>query len=294
MPWQLAISFSIIANVVTTLIQRRYSQRSDAPETFPSAISYLLGVMPVGLTVGFFLLPHHVAWSWWLGLLLVTCASAMALSGWIGFRAVKLLPVIPYQTISRFTSIVTIAIGWVVLSEGLNAAQLLGAIILLVAAILAIWAPARNVKALERKVHLRAVALTLFASTMLAIGLVTEKGILGHMQPGGVLIFGWGSQTIGMLLLATKDASRENLRKFRGYEIKWSALMGLANGITGAFYVFALNKSNNISLITSLTAVTLPLTVLGTHFLLKERENHKLMWVSFGISFIGILVTSIH
>lgn len=172
MPWQLAISLSIIANVTTTLIQHRYSQRSTAPETFPSATSYLLGVMPVGITVGL-LLPHHVYWSWWLGLLLVICASSMALSGWIAFRAVKQLPIAVYQTIGRFTSVVAIALGWIVLSEGLGAFQLLGAIILLLAALLAIWAPAKNIEAVKRRIHFRAVLLTLFASTMLAIGLVT-------------------------------------------------------------------------------------------------------------------------
>jgi len=292
MPWQLAIGLSIIANVVTTLIQRRYSQKSSAPPTFPSAISYLLGVMPVGITVGL-ILPHHVYWSWWLILLLITCASSMALSGWIAFKAVRLLPVTAYQTIGRFTGIVAIALGWIILSEGLDIFQLLGAVILLLAALFAIWAPAKNIGIIQRRVHFRAVLLTLFASTTLAIGLVTEKGILGHMQVGGVLIFGWGSQTLAMLLLAVKDASRENLRKFRSYEVKWSALMGLANGTAGAFYVYSLNKSNNISLITPLTSITLPLIVLGAHFVLKEHENRKLMWVSLAISFVGLLISAL-
>lgn len=113
------------------------------------------------------------------------------------------------------------------------------------------------------------------------------------MQVGGVLIFGWGSQTTAMFILALKDASRKNLHRFRSYGIKWSALMGLANGITGAFYVYALNKSNNISLITALTAVTLPLIVFGARYLLKERENQKLMWVGLTISFLGLLVTAL-
>ncbi|HUB93982.1 MAG TPA: EamA family transporter [Verrucomicrobiae bacterium] len=293
MNWQLAISISIVANVTTTLIQRRYSLRSEAPETFPSATSYLLGVMPVGITTGLFILPHHVNWSWWLDLLLLICASSMAVSGWIGFRAVKLLPIAAYQTIGRFTSIVAITIGWVVLREGLSLAQLIGAIVLLAAALLAIWAPAKNIAATERTVHFRAVFLTLIAATTLGIGLTAEKGILGHMQPGAVLIFGWGSQTIAMLLLALKDVNRENIRKFRPYEIKWSTLMGFVNGITGAFYVYSLSKSNNISLITALTAITLPLIALSGHFLLGERENQKLMWVSVGISFVGLLVSAL-
>src|ERR1700761_2926263 len=100
MPWQLAIMFSVLASATTNLVQRRYSLKSAIPETIPSALSYLLGVMPVGITVGL-ILPHRVNWSSRLITLLFICAASMAVSGWIGFKAVKLMPVAPYQTISR-------------------------------------------------------------------------------------------------------------------------------------------------------------------------------------------------
>jgi|GEM_PF-892526 len=294
MLWQLAIGLSIIASTTTSLIQRRYALQSRAPETFPSAVSYLLGVMPIGIIAGL-LLPHHIDWSWWLGFLLVLCAGSMAVSGWIGFKAVKLLPVVAYQTIGRFTNVVAIALGWIVLSEGLNATQLWGAIVLLVAALLATWAPAQNTKnlqSIERRVHMRAVLLTLLACATLAVALVTEKGILGHMDVGGVMLVGWGSQTLAMLLLATKDVNRTNLRVFKPGEIKWSTLMGLANGVGGAFYVYALYRSDNVSLIIALTAITLPLTVLGAHMLLGERDNGRLMLLSLTLGFGGLLLTA--
>jgi drug/metabolite transporter (DMT)-like permease len=289
MSWQIAIGLSILAGATATLVQRAYSLKSKAPATFPSAISYLLGVMPVGIIVGLSL-PHDVHWSWELGLLLIICASSVAVSGWVGFKAVKLMPVAPYQTIGRFTAIVAIALGWVVLGEKLSLPQLIGAGLLLVAALFAAWSPVKNIQAVERQIHLQAVILALISATFMGIGLVTEKAILGHTQVGGVLIFGWGSQTLAMLLLALKDASRTNLRKFGLHEIRWSWLMGLFNGIGGAFYVYSLSTSNNISVITALTAVTLPLTVLGAHFILKERENNRLMLFSLTLCFIGLLV----
>jgi drug/metabolite transporter (DMT)-like permease len=292
MSWQLAIALSIIANVTTMLVQRRYSLNSKVPETFPTATSYLLGVMPVGILIGLSL-PHEVDWSRRLFELLILCSGSMAISGWIGFRAVKELPVVAFQTIGRFTSVVAIALGWLVLGETLNGFQLVGAAILMAAALMAIWAPAGASGGASGKFNLRAVVLTLVAATLLAISLVTEKAILGHMQVGGVLIFGWGSQTLAMILLATKDARAEHLRKLTTYEVKWSALMGLANGVAGAFYVYALNRSNNISLITALTAVTLPLLVLGAHLVLGERDNSKLMWLSLATCFVGLLIGAV-
>lgn len=292
MSWQIAIGLSILASIFTILVQRRYSLRSNVPETFATATSYLLGVMPVGIIVGLGI-PHAVSWGWWLGLLLIICASSMAVGTWIGFKVVKLIPVAPFQTLSRFTSIVTIALGWLVLGEKLNTYQLVGAVLLLLAAALAAWAPVKNIQAPEKRVHFQAVILTLVAAALLGISLVTEKAILSYAQVGGVLIFGWGSQTVAMLLLALKDSSRANLRKYGLYEMRWSWLMGLTNGIAGAFYVYSLNKSNNISIITALTAVTLPLAVFGAHIILKERENSKLMLFSLALCFIGLLIFAI-
>lgn len=292
MSWQIAIGFSILANIATTLVQRRYSLKSKAPATFPSAASYLLGVVPVGLIVGFSL-PHQIYWSQQLAVLLFICAASMAISGWIGFMAVKLMPVAPYQTIGKFTIFVAVALGWIVLNERLTFYQLVGALIILLAAVLAIYAPILTAQDRHRHLHILPVFMTLVSATFLAFGLVSEKAILGHMQLGGVLILGWGAQTIAMLLLALKDANKHTIQSFKLYEIKWSTFMGLANGITGAFYVYALNKSDNISLITTLTAVALPLSALGAHFLLDERENSKLMWLSIIICFAGLIIMSL-
>jgi drug/metabolite transporter (DMT)-like permease len=292
MPWQLAIGLSILAGATMTLIKRRYALRSSVPETFPSAVSYLCGVMPVGIVIGLSL-PHRIYWSGWLGFLLLLCASSMAVGSWISFRAVKLLPVAAYQTIGCFTNVVAIALGWVVLGEGLSPLQLGGTAILLLAAVLASLAPAKDLKTLEHGIHTRAVLLTLLACTAIAVSLVTEKGVLGHATVGGVLLAGWGSQTFAMLLLALKDVNRANVRAFRPKEIKWSVLIGLANGTGGAFYVYALQRSNNVSLIIALTAISLPLTVLGAHALLGERDNNKLMWLGLSLGFAGLLLTAL-
>jgi uncharacterized membrane protein len=113
------------------------------------------------------------------------------------------------------------------------------------------------------------------------------------MDIGGGFLVAWSAQAIAMVLLAAKDAKPKALQQFKGYEIKWSILMGLANGLTGVFYVYAIVHSDNVSLITALTATVLPLTVLGAYIFLKERENHTLMWVSLAISFVGLLVSAL-
>jgi len=293
MPWQLAISISIVANAATILVQRHYAKRSTVPATIPSAASYLFGVLPIGWVAGLVVLPHSISWSWWLLLLLCIEGAAMAVSGWTGFQAANRLGVAPRQTIGCLTGVTTILLGWTILAEGLTLPQLLGGAILLTAAMLAIWAPATATDESQKHLHATSIILAAVSAITLGIALVTEKGILGHMEIGGIFLVGWTAQTLAMLILAAKDATQKNLRSFWGYESKWSTLMGLINGFTGVFYVYAIFHSDNVSLIASVSALTLPLTVLGAYLFLHEREHSKVLWLSLIISFIGLLVIAI-
>jgi drug/metabolite transporter (DMT)-like permease len=217
----------------------------------------------------------------------------MAVSMWAGFRATRHLTVIANMTIGKVTGITTILLGWTILGERLTTWQLIGGGILLVAAIMAIWAPAKNTAPTSKRLHASSIALALVACVALAVGLVTEKAILGHMQVGGVFLVGWTTQALAMVLLAAKDARPKALREFWGYELRWSALLGMVNGLTGVFYVYAIFHSDNISLITTLLAITSPLTVFGAYVLLHEREHHKVMWASLVVGFVGLLVSNI-
>ncbi len=293
MTWQTAVAISILANVATTLVQRSYSQKSSVPATFPPAASYLFGVVPVGLIAGFFVFPHAITWSWWLVLLLVLQGTSMALAGLWGFQVAKRLNIAQQLTIGRFTQILVIALGWGILGEGLTMPQFIGGTILLISALLAIWAPVKTNGQAQRKLSVSSIALALAASAALAVGLVTEKAILGHMEVGGVFLVGWTVQCLGMLLLAAKDVSRHNLQKLKGYELRSSVLMGVANGLTGVFYVYAMFHSDNISIISAVMSVGLPLSVLGAYIFLHERENHALMWLSLAVSFAGLLVMAL-
>lgn len=293
MTWQLAISISILANVLTVLVQRHYAQKSSAPATFPSAVSYVLGVTPIALFAGLVVFPNDITWSWWLGLLLLIQAASMAIANWTGFVAAKRLSVAPRQTIGCLTIVTAVILGWSVLGEGLNPPQVAGAMLLLTAALLAIWAPTRNMDQLTKHIHLDAVVIAVISSVALGIVLVTEKAIAGHMQIGGVFLVGWTSQTVAMVLLAMKDMNKENIRKFKKYELQWSTFMGLAGGLTGVFYVYAIVHADNISLVTSITAISFPLAILAAFLFLHERENRVLMWLSLLLGFTGILITSL-
>ncbi len=290
MSWQVAFIISVVLAIGRLLYTRRYAQRSTVPGTIPPAVGYLFGVLPVGLIAGLLLFPHEIHWSSTMIVVMIVLSASMALANWWGFLVAGRLAIAPQQTIGTITNVAVVIMGWTLLGETLTTAQFVGGGILLVAALLAIWSPVKSSKTAARRIDGKTVALAIGAALMLAIGLVSEKALLEHMDIGGIFLVSWPIQLIGMLLLASKDISRKALRAFKATELRDAVIIGVANGLNGLFYIYAIFHSDNISLITVLGTIIFPLTVLGAYIFLREREHHALMWLSVAISCVGLLV----
>lgn len=226
-------------------------------------------------------------------IVMIVLSASMALANWWGFLVAGRLAIAPQQTIGTLTNISVVIMGWTLLGETLTKAQFVGGGILLVAALLAIWSPIKTGRASFKRMEGKTVALAVGAAIMLAIGLVSEKALLEHMDIGGIFLVSWPIQLIGMLLLASKDVSRKVLHAFKATELRDAVIIGVANGLNGLFYIYAIFYSDNISLISVLGTVIFPLTVLGAYIFLREREHHVFMWLSVAISTVGLLVLAL-
>lgn len=295
MSWQVGLLLFYVTVVAQALLQRSYSQKSTLPESFPPAISYLIGVTPLGIVVGL-LLRHHVHWSLWLGCLLIIEGVFIGLYNWLSFKAIRRLPIVRYQTIYQSYEIVVVVLGWILLKERLNAPQIIGAVLLLCAAFLAIRAPLRVGADASGRIadNKTAVGLTLLAALVMGIGLIAEKASLHYMDIGAYFIFGYLTQTLALVALAVKDVNKSALRAFRVYDMQRSLAMGTLSALIGFFYIVSITKSNNISLITALGAFALPLTVLAGYLLLHERDNPRLLWGATTLGCIGLIITALH
>lgn len=293
MSWQVAFILSVILAVGRLLYTRSYAQRSTVPGTLPPAAGYLFGVLPVGLIAGLLLFPHEIHWSSTMIVVMIVLSASMALANWWGFLVAGRLAIAPQQTIGTLTNISVVIMGWTLLGETLTRAQFVGGGILFIAALLAIWSPVKTGRESFKRMEGKTVALAVGAAIMLAIGLVSEKALLEHMDIGGIFLVSWPIQLIGMLLLASKDVSQKVLHAFKATELRDAVIIGVANGLNGLFYIYAIFYSDNISLITVLGTVIFPLTVLGAYIFLREREHHVLMWLSVAISTVGLLVLAL-
>lgn len=293
MNWQTGLVLFYVAFVAQSLLQRSYSQKSRLPESFPPAFSYLLGVTPLGIIVGL-VLKHHVHWSGWLILLLAIEGTFIGLYNLLSFQAIRRLPVARFQTLYQSYEIVVILLGWALLSEKLNSHQMAGGILLIIAAVLAIRSPQKNRQELSRSIDGYAVILTVAAAIVMGIGLVAEKAALKYMDLGAYFIFGYFTQTLSLLLLASKDVSKKTLHSIKTYDLKRQLAMGCLSACIGFFYIVAIVKSDNISLITALSAFSLPLVVLAANVFLGERDDLRTLWSAAALGCIGLLVSALH
>jgi len=292
MNWQVALVLWYLACVGQALWQRTYAQKSELPETSPPALSYVLAVAPLGIVVGLSS-SHHVDWSGWLLFLLVVEGIFIGAFNWLMFVAIRRLPVATFQLVFQTYAVVTIALGWILLRETLTTPQLAGGVLLLIAAAVATQAPVAAVNGAPKNHHTRAIILTLLAAVTLGIGLVTEKAALQYMDIGAYFIFGFATQTLALIALAGKDMRRKALGRIRQHDLKRSFIMGAFSALVGFFYIYAIQHSNNISLITVLGAFSLPLIVLASYIFLRERENTRRMTIAATLGCLGIIVTAL-
>ena len=292
--WQLSLAIFLALIVAQTLIKRRLAVSSDTPESIPSLVSYLIGVLPLGMIVGL-MIPHHVIWSWGLVGLLLLQGGTIALFGTLSLKAFKILPASHFQTLFQVNSIIVILLGWSVLGEKLTMMQLIGGSLLLVAAYLAIWAPARAHRSGAKPIanFRMGAVLTIVSAISLGIGLIAEKAALQHMDLGAYFIYGFAAQTLFLGLLAIPDLRSTALRSVPKTVIKQSAIFGLVSSGVGFSYLYTLAQADNISLVIALRSLVLPLTAVAAHYLLKERDDNRLLWLAMFFAVAGVSITAL-
>jgi drug/metabolite transporter (DMT)-like permease len=294
-PWQISILLWFGFFIGQNLYQRNYSQSSLLPESVPPALSYLFGVAPLGIIVGL-LLPHHISWSWFLVFLLILEGTLIGMFNWLAFKSIKRLKLSLNQTIYQIYEIIVIVLSWLVLGEKLNKQQIIGGVFIIASALLAIYSQTakQNESSTVKKVSQSGILLCVAAAICLGIGLVTEKAALHYMSNGAYFIFGFGTQTIALLGLAVPALlKQQTVRNIKRHDIKRSTIMGLMSVMNGFFYIYTIQKSNNIALVTVIGAFILPLTVLAAYFVLHEKDDVKKLYVAVSLGVIGLVISAL-
>lgn len=290
MDWHVSLLFFYVFSVLKSLGQRRYLRKTGLPSSVIAAMNYVLGIWPIAVVVGL-MLPHHVSWSWWLVGLLVLEGFTIGWYNKLAARALKRLPISLFQTLGQSGTIFIILGGWLLLGETLSAVQIIGVSFIIGAAVLSAFAA--NSKHRKHSIQPGTIKLVLFSTVILSVGLLAERTALKHMDNGAYYIFGIGSQALFVTLIALKDVNKKVWKAITRSDLRNNVVVGALGILAGISYLYTVKSANNISLIVSLNSFVLPLTALGSYWLLHEREDQKKLWGSILLGMIGVIITAL-
>jgi drug/metabolite transporter (DMT)-like permease len=290
MSWQLSLALFFIVTVSHTLWARVYSQKSSLHPKLAPALSYIIGVMPLGIIVSLGISDIHINWDRTTVLLLIAEGAFIGLFNWLSFIAWKKVTVAQFQTVFQLYAITTTSVGWIVLGEKLNNAQMIGSVFLIVGALIA----ANSGVSKDHKYNISTgVALTALSAILLGLGLVAEKAAIDRMSLSAYFIFGYGAQTIALAVIAIKQLASFKISKISKYDLKGAFILGSLSALGGFFYLYALNKADNIGQVISASTFQLPLSVIAGYIILKEKDNIKRLSIASIIAFIGLVINTL-
>lgn len=291
MSWPVYLVSYYFFAVGHSVFSRWFAVRTKLSARLVSAVSYTLGVLPVGLAIGLLADKRVFVWNVATFSLLFVIGLFISVFGIAAYDSKKLITVTNYLTLSQLYVLVATLLGWALLGEKLTPKQVIGGIIMLVGCYLAIHSAKR--KAGKDKHSLRGSVLAAISGIALGIVLVAEKAALGKFNAAAYFIVGYGVQALGTTVAALPEFRRKTVHQLNRFELTGAALTGFFAAMGGFTYISVLNKLNNIGFAILLTTFQMPLSIIVSHFWLKEKDNGWLLVLAATLSFIGLLVVAL-
>ncbi|MBI5357733.1 DMT family transporter [Candidatus Saccharibacteria bacterium] len=287
MTWQIFVFGYLVFATASFLLRRTLAQSLSEHNRLINAFFFLGTLYPVGLIIAAFSSPDlSIGWTNFIFTMLGSLAFPLVMV--LAFRANRDIDAGHYTILNNIAPIVTIIAATVLLSESLSGLQLLGAIIIILSAFL-VTLPNLSGKHRSNSVG---VMFALLSVVILGLGIVFERWMLTRIDYGAYLVYGWGAQTLWMVLLAWPERKNLNLifAKKNFNHVIWYAL---TNTFKGVFFVSALKVTTNVSLVSAASSFTAVSVVLAAYIFLKEKQWLWLKILSAIIGTIGLIILNI-
>lgn len=286
MSWQVAIILQILVSAVMTLFTRQLSLSLKKAFFSVGMLSYLaitvagsLYALTLGHT-GFNLPPANV----WPYLLIEGCCIPAA---WL--TQYKLMSYIGASNAVIATTVNTVGAalaGILFLNEPLTAAFVSGAVFIIGGMVIALRIRPDEVHQHARVSLALKIGILILGTLLYALGMFAEKYAVNSLGVWRYVIFGWGAQGIGALVLFLAFGRREltgiNRRVIRG-----GIALGLITSLSGLLYIYALSIGSLSHTIIAASGKTAIVMILAAIFL-RERNSLWQRIAAFLLATIGL------
>lgn len=257
----------LVLGVVAYLLRRHLAVSLTKHNRLVHGFFYLCVSYPTSLIITYFLDSNlNIGW---LNFIFIAVGSLIfPILLMLSYKSSKDLDAGLYTILCDLAPIITIIAATILLHEGLNGRQLIGAAIVIGSAVLATLPQVLN-RTIHKTAGLKVALLSIF---VLGIAVVYERWMLTRMDLGAYFFWGWGAQTFWMVLLAWKD--RKSIGILRQKKNFWPVLLfALAFVLKSVFFIIALKMSGNVSLVIAFASFVSVLVVIAAYYVLKERDH---------------------
>ncbi len=276
-----------IANTVARLLIRVFSKNTKLNPyaanlllqipTYLGMLAFglasLQGSIFAGITPGIFLLMTV------LGIVIVYFNNLTLI-------AQKHVETAPYMVLRQISVPVSVLLSTIFLSEVLNAKQIAGMIVILSGTYLV----ASNGGKLKIKHFSRHELTVILYGIFLAFYSIVTRYLQIETSLSAILIIGGLLEIIPNAAATIKVSSRIHVQEIKLTEVYLACLIGLFSAVHIVTFWLAVNYTQNIALVSSISSFRIATIFIGSYLLLKEKGDFKLKLAGTIVALVGLLL----
>lgn len=225
-------------------------------------------------------------------IMFVTAASLFVLALYLMYKAFTHLESATASVLGTSSALFTVIMASILFGERLTIVQIIGIAILLPC----IWYVLLLARSHHKLINFKDSSwihgfwFMIASSLCLAMAHIIEKSILQESSVGTYIAFGWFFQAL-IAWIFYYFFGRHARNVFRNYKtVRSSIQLGVVRALTGYFFVLALAKSNNVSLVTVVGNFRIIIVALLAGWLLGERKFYYKKLAAAAISVLALSI----
>lgn len=222
---------------------------------------------------------------WWP--LLVFASVAFGLQNVGLFWALRYMDAAISSLLGMLGTVAVVVMATLILDEGLTLQQLAGAAVIVASITYVLSA---KVNAGERRHWTLGLIISIVTAALLGIGATGEKYLLGHMELGSYLVFGWGMQWLLILGTSLVYQPRQFKTVLQPGNAKLLAAATTARTLGALGFVANLLILNNLSKVAVLSGLKVIFVGILGVFILHERQFVRRKIVGAVAAAIGVAI----
>ncbi len=268
MPWQLLMVFQNMLSASFALLSRRINKQIKGAHFQVIAVIFTV-ILACGLI---FALPRdgfQVKYLFDNIRFFLFAGACFGLTNIASYKVFQYLDAGIATILSTLNTLAAVVIATFLIDEGLTIKQGIGAFVVM----LGIWlVMSIHLRKNEKNRWLVGLAFSIAAAFFFGLATTTEKHLLNSMPLPVYILFGWGFQWLAVAILSL--INRHKWRNLIGSPVLKSVIVaGFVRALAGFFFILALLKSDNVSIIAVLSGVKAVFVVILADLILKERKH---------------------